>query len=175
MRAHTQEKPFVCPVKSCRLKFAIKSNCMAHGRTRHNRSFKPIVFDIIKGEAIEDTVIAEEPDDDDDEEVQIKNLKLEKIKRPQKLTTEQRQQRQVKTLKDKKKLMGKYFEWVEYCRKGIFYLKKELALVHQNVCDLGHASSFEQEKKNFELDLDRNHEQIAKTLRLIDQALSIKM
>lgn len=31
------------------MKFAIKSNCQAHGRTRHNRSFKPLFFDIGRG------------------------------------------------------------------------------------------------------------------------------
>lgn len=50
MRAHTLEKPFVCPVKSCGFRFAIRSNCLAHGRTRHNRSFKPLVVDVTRGD-----------------------------------------------------------------------------------------------------------------------------
>jgi hypothetical protein len=48
VRIHTLEKPYVCPVKSCKAKFGVKTNCMAHGRTRHNRSFKPVFIDIYK-------------------------------------------------------------------------------------------------------------------------------
>ena len=32
--------------------FAIKSNCLAHSKSRHNRTVKPIFFDIIKNEHI---------------------------------------------------------------------------------------------------------------------------
>ncbi len=32
--------------------FAIKSNCLAHSKSRHNRTVKPIFFDIIKNEQI---------------------------------------------------------------------------------------------------------------------------
>lgn len=41
--------------------YALKPNCIAHGKTRHNRLIKPIYFDIIKGEeVVEDDAIEED-------------------------------------------------------------------------------------------------------------------
>ncbi|KAJ3305554.1 hypothetical protein HDV03_001420 [Kappamyces sp. JEL0829] len=61
LRMHTLEKPFICPIKSCRMAYALKPNCIAHGKTRHNRLIKPIYFDIIKGEeVVEDDAIEED-------------------------------------------------------------------------------------------------------------------
>ena len=54
--------------------FAVRSNCTAHGRTKHNRAVKPIYFDIIKNEYIvqedkvdETIVAASAPGDDLDD------------------------------------------------------------------------------------------------------------
>ncbi|KAJ3295091.1 hypothetical protein HK104_003023 [Borealophlyctis nickersoniae] len=37
---------FQCPVKNCGQRFAVRSNCTAHGRTRHNRVYQPLVLDV---------------------------------------------------------------------------------------------------------------------------------
>ncbi|KAH6587596.1 hypothetical protein BASA50_011201 [Batrachochytrium salamandrivorans] len=70
MRAHTLEKPFMCPVKSCGHRFAVRSNCLAHGRTKHNRTFKPIIIDITKdteGRTYEELTFEEDEFDQDDQ------------------------------------------------------------------------------------------------------------
>ena len=60
----------MCPVKSCGMKFTVRSNCIAHGRyysrflrkfrTRHNRTYKPIFIDISAGESLETNQTYEE-------------------------------------------------------------------------------------------------------------------
>ncbi|KAJ3089294.1 hypothetical protein HK102_006740 [Quaeritorhiza haematococci] len=52
MRVHTGERPYQCPVKSCRMRFAVKANCVTHGRSRHNRTYKPILVDITKSNSM---------------------------------------------------------------------------------------------------------------------------
>lgn len=58
---------------------------MAHGRTRHNRSFKPIMIDIAQGEPVQ-----EEPQEEEEEEEEY-----EYIKEPRK-----RKEKRVKTVLD---------------------------------------------------------------------------
>jgi hypothetical protein len=50
------------------MRFAIKSNCLAHGRTRHNRSLKPLFFDIEKGEHMVDMEKGQVAEEEDYEE-----------------------------------------------------------------------------------------------------------
>lgn len=72
LRAHTLEKPFICPVKSCRMAFAIKSNCLTHSKSRHNRTVKPIFYDIVKNEQIiEEISYSGDGEDDGIEEEEI--------------------------------------------------------------------------------------------------------
>ena len=58
------------------MKFAIRSNCMAHGRIRHNRSFKPVVIDISHGEEIE---LEEECEEDEEIEDEFQEVHPKKV------------------------------------------------------------------------------------------------
>jgi uncharacterized Zn-finger protein len=81
VRMHTLEKPYVCPVKNCKLPFAIKSNCILHGRTRHNRSFKPIFIDHLNYtvEEDEEMEILMESSEEPEEEFTRKVFKTNRI------------------------------------------------------------------------------------------------
>ncbi|KAJ1336813.1 hypothetical protein BSLG_006916 [Batrachochytrium salamandrivorans] len=90
MRAHTLEKPFmVCELAynsipaanfespSLAMIYSVIdiplptwSNCLAHGRTKHNRTFKPIIIDITKdteGRTYEELTFEEDEFDQDDQ------------------------------------------------------------------------------------------------------------
>ncbi|KAI8915966.1 hypothetical protein EDD86DRAFT_197308 [Gorgonomyces haynaldii] len=123
MRCHTLEKPFMCPVKSCGSRFAIRSNCLAHGRTRHNRSFKPIIIDITKGEDyVEgDEILLEYEDDMDDleEEEPFDNRKKPKRKRDYKIfpaTKHQRISREMRNFEEDRQICDNYQEWMKFLR-----------------------------------------------------------
>ena len=49
---------------------------MAHGRTRHNRSFKPVVVDIAHGEEIEMEEECEEEEEMEDEFQEVNPKKV---------------------------------------------------------------------------------------------------
>ncbi|KAI8897592.1 hypothetical protein BC833DRAFT_593262 [Globomyces pollinis-pini] len=146
IRAHTLEKPYGCPVKSCGLRFAIRSNCMAHGRTRHNRSFKPIYIDIVKGDPDnepdnneEEEELEEENDEEESNSVMERKRKMPESKRSrfgrvindqnkdQKavLTKDQEHSRQLRNFEDNKKKLEKYRSWIEYCQQELETTKTE--------------------------------------------------
>ncbi|KAJ3310776.1 hypothetical protein HDV04_004658 [Boothiomyces sp. JEL0838] len=124
MRAHTLEKPFECPVKSCGLKFAIRSNCMAHGRTRHNRSFKPIVVDISKDVEIE--LHSEEEEEE---------YKRKPKRKPLKRNEKQREndfQNELKLFQDYQKQLEKYTDLFEYCQSESLASKARLEILSEH-------------------------------------------
>jgi hypothetical protein len=128
LRAHTLEKPFICPVKTCGCSFAIRSNCLAHGRTRHNRSFKPIFIDITKDDLLPDDLPLEEEEYDDEMDDYDDLLKMEprlrrkfaekRFKRPEKptgpLSKQQRLLRELKNMEDRRKSCEEYNQWIDY-------------------------------------------------------------
>lgn len=131
-----------CPVKSCGYRFAIRSNCLAHGRTRHNRSFKPIVVDITKGEefpqfdegAADDDDDADDVEEDEDstngyrrgsqESNRFGKRKAGDQKRPRRLdvinrpllpqTKEQRIERDIRYFEEQKEQAAGYVEWTQF-------------------------------------------------------------
>ncbi|KAJ3325719.1 hypothetical protein HDV06_003521 [Boothiomyces sp. JEL0866] len=112
-----------CPVKSCGLKFAIRSNCMAHGRTRHNRSFKPIVVDISKEEEIE---IQEEEEEEE--------YKRKPKRKPLKRNEKQREndfQNELKQFQDYQKQLEKYTDVFEYCQSESLASKTRLEILSE--------------------------------------------
>jgi hypothetical protein len=135
MRAHTLEKPFVCPVKSCGFRFAIRSNCLAHGRTRHNRSFKPIVIDVTKGERYRDSEDMNLDDDDDNDDNdddddgsfrrsqdsrygkrKEKRRRADSVKPSVPETTVQRLEREIRDFSEQKDTVKTYHEWIAFFR-----------------------------------------------------------
>ena len=94
---------------------------MAHGRTRHNRSFKPIVYDIIKGESVIDV------NEEGEEELNFKKVifldknqkkLIEKKPKTVKEKTVDSRYKDIKSCHEKKKLLERYYRWLEYCQNG---------------------------------------------------------
>lgn len=52
MRAHTGERPYLCPVRACGMRFTVRCNALAHGRTRHGKSqsYRPLFLDSAMGD-----------------------------------------------------------------------------------------------------------------------------
>jgi hypothetical protein len=130
------------------MKFAIRSNCMAHGRTRHNRSFKPVFVDIEKGEMIEY-----------EEEVEVV------------VEEEEPKRKKVVFINEKVKVeghdVGIFMEWVDYVKLEMDESRKRIASLIQ-VASMERVADYQGKWDDLVNHLDQTTSQIDQTRVLLN-------